>query len=686
MFVATNAAAQEEWELISHALTGYRLHAVASLGGDTLLTVADGSTILRSTDLGATWLRMSTPIRLKLRQIVVVDSATVVVRSMEHELLGSTDNGITWTHLPRPTPGMLTQILSNGNGMLYAFTVGPYFLRSQNGGLSWDSVRIFGSADAFSGSIDAEGSILSVASDSRMFLMSSDSGVTWTGGYVPDIERDRSETFDAVASATPGSITLVNTRGRSLVSTDQGKSWAMGDSAYGYIKQLFAFEGSLYLSTNQMQLLKSTDAGLTWTLFAPLFANGAMAILKNAIVIADDPDESGISTDQGATWSSINPSYLPANETFTGIRFFNKMTGYVWSSKRVHKTRDGGKTWVSNDGGSASRLAPISEDEVLRSGYQIILRSKDGGATWTDTSRLPENFESWSLHPFSSNHWVFAGRATNVNGRPYIGTSFDGGATWITKAWNHSADYLIPFMTALPDSLHGILLSRTSCPYWTSNGGQTWTLSECSYTGGFAGVYALDSAHAWLTREAGLPLSSTDGGRTWHTFIEDSTTGSTTIVFANDTLGFMFDATGYSKTVDGGKTWTHTLSDVCGDPQVTVTRGAIYATAGKMVFALYTADSLLAADPKETVESGPSFSIYPNPSSGVARVALYSANASIISVQLIDYLGNQVVEYTPLTLSGNRIDVDCSSISIGSYFLRVNSTKGTTVEMLLIIR
>jgi len=189
-------------------------------------------------------------------------------------------------------------------------------------------------------------------------------------------------------------------------------------------------------------------------------------------------------------------------------------------------------------------------------------------ATWTRVRDLGESFRAVAV--LDDNSAVAAG--TNV-----ILRTDDGGVTWTTQAPPASVTgvfyvYDISFPTA--DVGYGI---GTGAPlgrvvFKTENGGATWTVANGSGNemAGVAatGVYFVTADVGWVTGDLiGLPGSAvfktSDGGANWtqQTNLDYTATfGFKDIHFVNESDGFGIgtDASGSTimRTTDGGATWT----------------------------------------------------------------------------------------------------------------------------------
>ncbi|MER5774516.1 oxidoreductase [Streptomyces sp. NPDC002039] len=278
---------------------------------------------------------------------------------------------------------------------------------------------------------------------------------------------------------------------------------------------------------------------------------------------------------------------------FRGLAAVNRSTAWLAGSKgTVLRTVDGGRAWrdVSPPGAVAEALElrdieafdarravalSIGEGEASR-----VLRTEDGGATWTETFRNPDPRAFYDcLTFFDSRHGLAV--SDPVDGKFRVLSTDDGGRNW----------RVLPD-AGMPAALPGeagfaasgqCLVTAGSRDVWLATGGstvarvlhsadrgRTWRVTESPVPAGdpARGVFAL----AFRDRTTGLAVGgdyrtgeaspraaavSADGGRTWR----PSTTpppayrsGVTWHPYLR-TAALAVGPTGTDVTLDGGRTW-----------------------------------------------------------------------------------------------------------------------------------
>lgn len=202
------------------------------------------------------------------------------------------------------------------------------------------------------------------------------------------------EEIDAFTSVTAsGNILLMGTNSDKIIrSTDAGTSWSKINITISTgLNRLHASQGIFFGAGNGGKLIRSTDNGLTWS---PLTTNttndlyDVTSLNLNNIFACGANGTIIRSTDGGSSWSVSNPVPFRLNS----IRFATFLTGWAAGDNgMVIKTTDGGISWTRVTGaGAACNYAVVSlfgQDGIFlfgREGQKMV--STDGGANWSYTS------------------------------------------------------------------------------------------------------------------------------------------------------------------------------------------------------------------------------------------------------------------------------------------------------------
>ena len=245
--------------------------------------------------------------------------------------------------------------------------------------------------------------------------------------------------------------------------------------------------------------------------------------------------------------------------------------------------------WTIQTSGVTSRLrgvSAVSERVAWASGSgNTILRTEDGGATWT---RLPspstDRLDFRDIDAVNERTAYVLSIGAGPASRIYKTT--DAGATWTQQFANEDPDAFFDAMAfwdadrgiAVSDSVKGAFVILT-----TEDGGRTWTRvpaaslppalpNEGAFAASGTNVTVLGSTHAWFGTGAAprsRVLRTTDRGRTWAIaetpLASGQSSGIYSVAFRDPMHGIVVGGD-YAKeseavdnaavTSDGGRTWT----------------------------------------------------------------------------------------------------------------------------------
>lgn len=344
--------------------------------------------------------------------------------------------------------------------------------------------------------------------------------------------------------------------------------------AIGARGRLYIVAGDRNSFTSGRRLYASADGGRSWRpLPLPAAAGSAVTVgavrdapavvvttVRPAAGTGYEPD-AWRSPDGGATWSRLE---APAGGTPGGGQFQDTRHG-TWSTRqrdvfRAWTTADGGSTWrlaveVAPGGTFGGRAVPASSSfqfaaapdgtawlVIMATGGPVatpsvlppprLLRSSDGGATWTETPlTLPTGIEdAWVTlgAPVvgADGRGQLAARAYRVQGTggavaqlgTWTSTTRDGGTTWSAFA---------------PDAHPGSAVAPDGT-WWSAVGGQlakssdlgaTWSVTVPRLPPGTSlgrlefvsarEAWSLYSLYEGARPDRGYLLHTTDGGATW---------------------------------------------------------------------------------------------------------------------------------------------------------------------------
>lgn len=170
-------------------------------------------------------------------------------------------------------------------------------------------------------------------------------------------------------------------------------------------KNIGFISGSFEASIGAAVIARTSNGGLTWTLFPLIIDNEPATIVRSISVISPDtlvatystPNNAGIcvSGDSGITWKDLSDFSFVNKVSYTGLKFLNSNTGFVCNGN-ILKTKDRGTNWstVYNNEGMfgvgniffKSDLVGYSYGSFITEGtaQSLILKSMDGGENWIE--------------------------------------------------------------------------------------------------------------------------------------------------------------------------------------------------------------------------------------------------------------------------------------------------------------
>ncbi len=208
-----------------------------------------------------------------------------------------------------------------------------------------------------------------------------------------------------------------------------------------------------------------------------LLLDGAVA--GSRLVVVGERGHILISDDDGASWTQ---AMVPTRVLLTAVHMHDERTGWA----------------VGHDA--------------------VILRTGDGGETWTMVHQAPEEelplLDVW----FRDERAGFA-----VGAYGYFLATEDGGDSWISRTVSEDdfhLNALLPVAERSPGSRRPAsqrlyIAAEAGVAYRSDDGGKTWRELPSPYAGSWFGGLALDEERVFLTGLRGHLFRSEDAGETW---------------------------------------------------------------------------------------------------------------------------------------------------------------------------
>ncbi|HET6348643.1 MAG TPA: YCF48-related protein [Candidatus Krumholzibacteria bacterium] len=154
-----------------------------------------------------------------------------------------------------------------------------------------------------------------------------------------------------------------------------------------------------------------------------------------------------------------------------------------------------------------------------------------------------------------------------VGGNGLVIRSADGGQTWTSSSPATGTLNAVHFVS----DQDGWAVGNGGIAVHTTDGGDHWTQTSPG-TQNLNGVFFIDAGHGWMVGDGGKVLRTTNGGATWVTSTP-TTAALYDVFFTDSNLGWAVGKGVVLRTTDGGSMWSHA------SPTTATLRGVYFADA-----------------------------------------------------------------------------------------------------------
>lgn len=405
---------------------------------------------------------------------------------------------------------------------------------------------------------------------------------------------------------------------------DRNNGWVVG--------LYFVLSGNVFKPSNESSILRTTDAGNSWS----------ERVLNNCVLV--------------------------------GLAFVNRSVGWAVGATAsgnglICKSNDGGDLWYVVDTSAAQSgygtIQFLDQQHGWIGGWNdtasFVLRTTNGGVTWESTydKSLDVN-ELFFLDTI--NGW-----AVGENGKIYKTT--DGGATWQAVFQAPNPDNPLgkePLRRIwFTDPMHGCAvggISGVETKVWTSDGGVSWNVVNKRPGSSLHGLWFADANNGWCVggANAGLTIQkTTDGGKTWvkqlFTALPAGVSYFEDIAFVTPTEGWIVADDGYIlKTTNGG-------------------------------------EQLASLVANQAVGAASAFQLsqnYPNPFNPTTTISFSLPSASFVTLTVFDALGREVSSLLAEELPAGTYSRQwiASGLPSGVYYYRLQTGPFNETRRLILLR
>lgn len=470
----------ETWTSIASipANTYYTMHAFDE---NNLILGTSSRRVVRTTDGGTSWIvdtLFSAATNVQFTAMKFINSNTGYITGNPNYFAYTTNGGANWTAATHSSIRGQRALVYNNNAV---WTAGDYeyVYKTTNNGSTWDSVKFYDISNPNQPTpfiiyaLGANGSDMVVGGFGGQLTTSNDEGATWRNkNYSVD---PNNTAYASIYAESPNGRIWVgsNFSGVSnlLYSTNGGTNWTTQPNGMSdAVRDIeFASANTAYLAGGRAtsglgQMSKSTDGGLTWN--ALVLSPPLSTYQINSIDFIDDntgwaagfagafaPHLLMKTTDGGLTWVQQVLETNP-NGSVISVKMADANNGYVLANSggAIYTTTNSGTNWIKTTNSyvlttSWSNMFVLNKDVIYlhgagTSGTKLMVRSTDGGNTWTDLSAgIANKFTIFKSRWLNTRFGV----ASGTNG--WMGITTDGGATWTESNPGFSTTVDVDFPT-----------------------------------------------------------------------------------------------------------------------------------------------------------------------------------------------------------------------------------------------
>lgn len=381
------------------------------------------------------------------------------------------------------------------------------------------------------------------------------SGWQW-GNPLPQGNTLRSASFAGATGYAAGDV------GTLLKTTDGGATWSgLPVGTFQDLALVQALDANTVFAGGGCVARRSTDGGRSFTAmaFAPVESScsaplAALSFVSPALGWLLLADGTVFTTDDGGS-TFAQRTALPGTSAGggsalpTSLAFTSATIGVASTAGGLYRTTDAGASWRAVPAPGGLQLWFSDADHGYGVGGPNVLRTEDGGATWTPKDLGVPNVAYSAIRCSGIRLCVL----TTADGGKLVRTS-DGGDTpgeaiTPSSAPIHAAAFASPTRIAA--------LGAGGATVVSDDAGATFAPVGGALAGSYSGVFPGSAAgSAFAVGANGGFAKTSDGGRTWSRGSVPTSAALEAVSFPSATVGYALDADGgLFRTANGGSSW-----------------------------------------------------------------------------------------------------------------------------------
>ncbi len=339
---------QSGWTWVNPKPEGNQLYDVAICGASYAVAVGELGLILRSTDNGEHWTKISSGTKVALNSVSIAENGTGWIVGLYGTVLKTTDFGLTWSPQSTGNSSFYYSVITPDGVKCYIGVSNGRLIKSADGGETWTLTSTNSTKHVRCVFTDGSG-VIFLAQDGGVIQKSSDNGTTWS------IKSTGITNALSKISFLGNLGFALGTYGKLLRSTDSGDTWTLVTiNTTSSLADVLIIDANHVLISYYDNFLRSSDGGITFTKDSKTpwrdsslvyAAISALAMKPNNYYLAVGLCGWSYKSVDTTNWTLVTEGYQIGGFTawFTDI---NK--GFAAGTDGViYKTIDGGNSWTS---------------------------------------------------------------------------------------------------------------------------------------------------------------------------------------------------------------------------------------------------------------------------------------------------------------------------------------------------